>query len=106
MTTIKKQKANATENRHYNPLLKNRTLLSAYKKVANGTKNTNYNLHFENRIKCDASTAELGAALEQPSPTGWHTDALASRVLYSKGGYKVNETELLRLVWSVEYFRQ
>ena len=80
--------------------------MSAYKKVANGTKNTNYNLHFENRIKFDASTAGLGAALEQPSPTGWHTDALASRFLYSEEGYKVNEIEILGLVWSVEFFRQ
>ena len=54
---------------------------------------------------CDASRAGLRAALEQQSPTGWHTVAFASRFLNSKEErYSVNELELLGVVWSVEYF--
>ena len=37
-------------------------------KVANATESTHYNPHLETRIKCDASRAGLGAALEQRSP--------------------------------------
>ena len=39
-------------------------------KVANATENTHFNPHLETGIKCDASRAGLGAALEQRSPTG------------------------------------
>ena len=53
------------------------------KKVANATENTYYNPHLENRIKCDASIAGLGAALEQRSPSVWHTAAFASGFLNS-----------------------
>ena len=75
-------------------------------KVANATENTNYNPHLETRIKCDASRAGLGAALEQRSPTGWHTVAFAARFLNSnEESYSVNELELLGVVWSVEYFK-
>ena len=75
-------------------------------KVANATENTHYNPHLETRIKCDASRAALGAALEQCSPTGWHTVAFASRFLNSnEERYSVNELELLGVVWSVEYFK-
>ena len=75
-------------------------------KVANATENTHYNPHLETRIKCDASRAGLGAALEQRSPTGWHTVAFASRFLNSnKELYSVKELELLGVVWSVEYFK-
>ena len=60
----------------------------------------------ETRIKCDASRAGLGAALEQRSPTGWHTVAFASRFLNSnEERYSINELELLGVVWSVEYFK-
>ena len=60
-------------------------------KVANVTENTHYNPHLETRIKCDASRAGLGAALEQRSPTGWHTVAFASRFLISnEERYSVN----------------
>ena len=52
-------------------------------KVANATENTHYNPHLETRIKCDASRAGLGAALEQRSPTGWNTIAFAYRILNS-----------------------
>ena len=59
----------------------------------------------ENRIKCIASGAGLGAALEQHSPTGWHTVPLVSRFLNSnEKRYIINELELLWVVWSVEYF--
>ena len=75
-------------------------------KVANATENTHYNPHLEPRIKCDASRAGLGAALEQRSPTGWHTVAFASRFLNSnEERYSVNELELLGVVWSVEYIK-
>ena len=59
----------------------------------------------ETRIKCDSSRAGLGAALEQRSPTRWHTVVFATRFLNSNGEcYNVNELELLGVVWSVEYF--
>ena len=75
-------------------------------KVANATENTHYNPHLETRIKCDASRAGIGAALEQRSPTGWHTVAFASRFLNSnEERYSVNEFELLGVVWSVDYFK-
>ena len=60
----------------------------------------------ETRIKCDASRAGLGAALEQRLPSGWHTVAFASRFLNSnEKRYSFNELELLGVVWSVEYFK-
>ena len=60
----------------------------------------------ETRIKCDASRAGLGAALEQRSPTGLHTAAFAFRFLNPhKERYSVNELEFLGVVWSVEYFK-
>ena len=60
----------------------------------------------ETRIKCDASKARLGAALEQRSPIGWHTVAFAFRFLNSnEERYSVNELELLGVVWSVENFK-
>ena len=58
------------------------------------------------RINCDASRAGLAAALEQRSPTGWHTVAFASRFLNSnEERHSVNELKLLGVVWSVEYFK-
>ena len=60
----------------------------------------------ETRIKCDASRAVLGAALEQRSTTGWHTVAFVSRFLNSnEERYDGNELELLWVVWCVEYFK-
>ena len=60
----------------------------------------------ETRIKCDASRAGLGAALEKRSPIGWITIAFASRFLNPKEEqYSANELELLGFVWSVEYFK-
>ena len=75
-------------------------------KIANATENTHYNPHLESPIKCDASRAGLGAALEQRSPTVWHTVALASRFLNSnEERYSVNELELLGVVLPGEYFK-
>ena len=99
------------------PLLKKRTkfvwndehethLQSVKNRVANATENTHYDPDLETRIKCDASRAGLGAALEQRSSTGWHTIAFASRFLNSNEERdSVNELELLGVVWSVEYFK-
>ena len=53
------------------------------KKLANATESTHYNPHLEIQFKCDSSRTGLGAALEQRSPTGWHTLAFASRFLNS-----------------------
>ena len=74
-------------------------------KVASATENTHYNPHLETRIKCYASRAGLGAALEHSSSTGWRTVAFESRFLNSnEERYSINELELLGVVWSVEYY--
>ena len=60
----------------------------------------------EIRVKCDASRAVFGAALELRSPKDWHTVAFASLFLNSNEEQcRVNELELLGVVWSVEYFK-
>ena len=60
----------------------------------------------ENQINCYASSAGLGAALEQRSPTGWHTVAFASHFLNSnEERYSINELELSGVVWSLDCFR-
>ena len=60
----------------------------------------------ETRIKCDASRAGLVAAIEQRSPTGWHTVAFASRFLNSiEERCSINELELLGVVRSVEHIK-
>ena len=75
-------------------------------KVANATENTHFNPHLESRIKFDANSAGFGAALEQQSPTGWHTVVFASRFVNSNEKRSSgNELELLDLVRSVEYFK-
>ena len=75
-------------------------------KVANATENTHYNPHLETPVKCDASRSGLEAALEQRSPTGWHTVVFTSRFLNSnEERYSINELVLLGVVWSVEYFK-
>ena len=75
-------------------------------KVTNATENTHYNPHLETWIKCDASRSGLGAALEQRTPTGWHTVAFASRFHYSiEERCSVYELELLGVVCSDEYFK-
>ena len=68
-------------------------------KVANATENTHYNPLLKTRNKCDASRAGLGAALEQRSPTGWHTVAFLSRFLNSNElRYSNNESKILGVV--------
>ena len=53
-----------------------------------------------------ASGAGLEAALEQRSPTGWHTVSFAFRFLSSnEERYSVNKLELLGVVWSFENFK-
>ena len=69
-------------------------------------KNTHYNPHLKTLIKCDASRAGLGAAVEQLSPSGWHTVAFAPRFLNSiEERYRIYQLELLGVVWSEEYFK-
>ena len=56
----------------------------------------------ETRIKCEASRA----ALEERSPTSFHTVVFASLFLNSnEEQYSVNELELFGVVWSVENFK-
>ena len=75
-------------------------------KIAETTENKHFNPDLEARIKCDASRKDLGCALEQRTPNGWHTVALASRFLISvEDRYSINELELLGVVWSVENFK-
>ena len=74
--------------------------------IAETIKNKNFNPELETRIKCDASRKGLGCALEQQKPNGWHTVAFASRFLNSvEDRYRINELELLGVVWSVEHFK-
>ena len=73
--------------------------------LANTTENAYFNPHLETLIKCDASRAGLGTALEQRSPTSWHIIAFASCFLKSNEEmYSVNELELLVVVYSVKCF--
>ena len=60
--------------------MKLKFIFNRFKKVANATENTHYNPNLVTRIKCDASRAGLGPALEQRSPTSWHTVRFASRL--------------------------
>ena len=74
--------------------------------VGNATDNTRFNPHLETRIKCDGSRAGLGAAVEQRSPTGWHTFAFASQFINTNERYSVNDFELIGVLWSVKYFKK
>ena len=48
----------------------------------------------------------MGCALEQRTPSAWHTVAFASRFLISvEDRYSIIELELLGVVWSVELFK-
>ena len=47
----------------------------------------------------------MGCALEQRTPSGWHTVDLASRFLKSvEDRYSINELELLGVVCSIKQF--
>ena len=60
----------------------------------------------ETRIRSDASSSGLGAALERRLAKGLRSVAFASRFLNSnEERYIVNEPELLGVVWSVKYFK-
>ena len=99
------------------PLLKNKTeyiwtdelechFQQIKEKVANARENPHYKPHLETVIKCNASRAGLGAALEQRSVKSWHTVAFAFCFLISnEERYTVNELELLGVVLYVEYFK-
>ena len=72
-------------------------------KIAETTKNKHFNPDIETCIKCDASRKELGSALKQRTPNGWHTVVFASRFLSSvEDRYSINELELLGVVWFIE----
>ena len=63
------------------------------------------NPDLETRTKCDASRKNLGCALEQRTPNGWHTVVFESRFNSVEDRYSINELELLEVVWSVEHFK-
>ena len=75
-------------------------------RITNATTNSHYNPQLETHMKCDASRSGLGAALEQLTVDGWKPLAFASQCLNSgEERYRVNELELLGVVWSNEYFK-
>ena len=76
------------------------------KLVSDITQNKRFDNHLDTRIVCDASTTELGAALERFSPESWVAVACASRFLNSlEEKYSVNELELLGVVLAIERFK-
>ena len=75
-------------------------------KIAEATENKHLSPDHETSLNCNASRKGLGCALEQRTPDGWHTVALASRFLNSvEEGHRINELELLGVVWSIEHFK-
>ena len=66
-------------------------------KIANSTENSHYNPKLDVRVKCDDSSSGLGAALEKNTPDGCED--------FSEERYSVNESELLGIVWSIDYFK-
>ena len=75
-------------------------------RIASSTENSPYNLKVDVRVKCDASRSAVGAALEQNTPERWKPIAFALRFLNStEERYSVNELELMRIVWSIDYFK-
>ena len=74
--------------------------------IANATENTHFNPTLETPIKYHASRQGLGAALEQLDCDWYKTVAFASRFLNNnEERYSINELELLRVVWAIEYFK-
>ena len=74
-------------------------------RMANATENCHCSPELETRVKCDASRADLGGALEQLTVEGWKPIAFTSRFLNScQDSFSVNELELLIVVWSIGYF--
>ena len=74
-------------------------------RIANATEKCHYSPQLETRVKCDASRAGFGGALEQQTLEGWKPIAITSRFLNScQDSFSVNELELLGVAWSVGYF--
>ena len=74
-------------------------------RIANGTEKVRYNPQLETRVKSDTSRAGLGV-LEQLTLYCRKPTLFTSRFLNSREKrYSVNETELLGVVWSNEYFK-
>ena len=74
------------------------------KGLANATENCQYNPSLETRVKCDAFPVGLGAASEQLKVNGWKRIVYTSRFPNScEKSYRVNELELVGVVWSIEY---
>ena len=70
-------------------------------KIAAITENSHYNPKQDVRVKCDASLSRLEAALDQNTSDRWKPRAFASRFLNpTEERYKVNELELLRVVYN------
>ena len=73
-------------------------------RIANASENSHYNPQLKTRVKYGASRSGLGAALEQLTADGWKLVGLTSRFLNSsEERYSVNESELLGVVWSIEF---
>ena len=84
-------------NNHFHPIKE---------KIAASSENSHYNPKLDIRVKCDASSSGLGAALEQNTPEGWKPIAFALRFLNStEERYSVKELKRLRIVWSIDYFK-
>ena len=76
------------------------------KLVTEITQNKHFDQNIDTLVVCDASTYELGAALEQNTEEGWVAIAYASRFLNSlEEKYSVNELEPLGVVWAIEHFK-
>ena len=74
--------------------------------IAETTENKHFNPDLETLLNCDASQKGLCCALEQRTPSGWHTAAFASRFSNSvEDLYSINKLELLGVVWSIEHFK-
>ena len=57
-------------------------------------------------MNCDAFRSRLGAVLNQNTSNVWKLIAFASQFLnLTKQRYSVNELEILRVVWSIDYFK-
>ena len=83
---------------------------SAFNKIKQAIQTIVEQKHFDTncqtRVKCDASKEGLGACLEQRQNDIWQPIAYASRFLNkNEQRYRINELELLAVVWSLEQFK-